>query len=184
MNDLTDTALLRSVVFQLEAQDLVHAHRLHFRQYTKSRPGLTRLAVVSALGILVYGALMGSILPWDQALWSLLAFIVVVPIGAVGLPFLIVHATSRSVARRTLRQQKTLHQPMQLTWSDDGMLMSNNFGEARMQWTDYRKIRHDRHVILLYESDRLYRMIPTRALSAAQSADLEACMASAGVAAR
>jgi hypothetical protein len=184
MPDMTDTASMRSVVFQLEAQDLVHAHRLHFRQYMKSRAGLTRLAVVTALGILLYGALMGSILPWNQAVWFILVFALIVPIGTVGIPFLIVYASSRSVARRTLRQQKTLQHPIQLSWSDDGMVMSNNFGEARMAWIDYRKIRQDRHMVLLYESDRLYRMIPKRALSAAQSADLVARIAAADVARR
>lgn len=169
----------RAVVFQLEAQDLVHAHRLHFRQYTTSRAGLIRLGLVTGVGILLYGVLMASILPWDEAVWTILAFAVVVPIGSVGIPFLIVHASSRSIARRTLRQQKTLQHPMQLTWTEDGMLMSNNFGEARMRWTDYRKIRQDRRVVLLYESDRLYRMIPKRTLSLPQLADLAACIAAA-----
>ncbi|WP_051424486.1 YcxB family protein [Pseudomonas sp. URMO17WK12:I4] len=79
-------------------------------------------------------------------------------------------------ARRTFRQHKTLQKPATLTWSERGVVMQSEYGDARVPWADFRKAREDQRVILLYESDRLYRLIPKRCLLAAQLADIQSCL--------
>ena len=70
----------------------------------------------------------------------------------------------------------TLQKPATLTWNEQGVVMQSEYGDARVPWADFRKAREDQRMILLYESDRLYRLIPKRCLSAAQLADIQSCL--------
>ena len=53
-------------------------------------------------------------------------------------------------------------------------MLGSEFGDARMKWTDFLKARRNGRIVLLYEPERLYRLIPKRVLSPEQIDDLEA----------
>ncbi len=153
------------LVYELTPQDLLYAMRLHFRQHIRSRTAIIRLVALWALAVAACGLILASVVDTNDAIVSILSFAIIVPFAIVGIPFLIVYALGGRAARKTYREQKTLHKPVHLSWSEDGVHFSSDFGEARLQWTDFLKARQDRHCILLYESRRLYRLIPTRILA-------------------
>jgi hypothetical protein len=162
------------IVFQMEPQDLVHAQKLHFRFNLKSRAGVVRLALLWLLAVAAFAALLNGL--GSETFAPTVIFAFVSPIAIVGIPFLIVQTMSGRAARKVLGQQKTLQKPIQLSWTDDGVVFESDFGDARMKWTDFFTTRQDRHIIMLYESPRLYRMIPKRVLTDAQRRDLASIM--------
>jgi hypothetical protein len=161
------------LVYELTPQDLLHAMRLHFRWHIRSRPTIIRFVALWALAVAVCGFIVANAADTNDAIVSTLAFAVIVPFAIVGIPFVIVHVFGRRTARKTYREQKTLHKPVHLSWSENGVRFSSDFGEARLQWTDFLIARQDRHCILLYESRRLYRLIPTRILTEDQLRELQ-----------
>ncbi len=162
------------IVIQLEPQDLVHALRLHFRQHLRSRGGLIRLAITWLLGMVAYGILVGGLVDAHGAFLSILGFAIPALIAIIGIPFLIVYAMGGRAARRTFREQKTLQKPYHFSWTENGVHLWSDFGEARLQWSDFLKARQDRHCMLFYESQRLYRIVPKRVLTNDQIGELQA----------
>lgn len=174
---MSDTAFengTRTVVIQLQPEDLALAQRLHFWQHVRSRGGLIRLAIIGVVATVVFAGLLR--LMGDQAVMPVVIFALIVPVAVLAFPYLITHLLGGVAARRTFKQQKTLHKPAKLTWNEQGVVMQSEYGDARVPWADFRKTREDQRVILLYESDRLYRLIPKRCLSAAQLADIQSCL--------
>lgn len=161
------------IFFQIEPQDLTHALRLHFRQHLRSRAGLIRLAITWILGVAVYGILMANLVDPHDAFLSILSFAILVLVAIIGIPFLIVYTLGGRAARRTFNEQKTLQKPLHFSWSESGVHLWSDFGEARLQWSDFPKARQDRHCILLYESQRLYRIVPKRVLTNDQITELQ-----------
>ena len=175
MNDDTPfEAGPRTVVIQLQAEDLAFAQHLHLRQYMQSRVGLIRLVVLCVVATAGFAGLLR--LGGDEALMPVLVFALCSPFAVLGFPFLVTRVLGGFTARRTFRQHKTLQKPATLTWSEQGVVMQSEYGDARVPWADFRKAREDQRMILLYESDRLYRLIPKRCLSAAQLADIQSCL--------
>ncbi|WP_267552442.1 YcxB family protein [Rhizobium rhizogenes] len=162
------------IVIQLEPQDLAQAHRLHFRQHLRSRGGLTRLAITWLLGVAVCGFLVGNLADAHDAFLSALGFAILAPVAIIGIPFLIVYTLGGRAARRTFREQKTLQKPYHFSWTENGVHLWSDFGEARLQWSDFLKARQDRHCMLFYESQRLYRIVPKRVLTSDQIGELQA----------
>ncbi|MBM7048881.1 YcxB family protein [Rhizobium lusitanum] len=163
-----------NIFFQLEPQDLMHALRLHFRQHLRSRPGFIRLAITWVLAVVAYGILVAGLVDPNDAFVSILSFAILAPVAITGIPFLIVYTFGGRTARRTFREQKTLQKPLHFSWTESGVHLWSDFGEARLQWSDFLKARQDRHCILLYESQRLYRIIPKRVLTNDQIRELQA----------
>ncbi|KAA1179444.1 YcxB family protein [Rhizobium tropici] len=161
------------LVYELTPQDLLLALRLHFRQHIRSRSAIIRLVMLWALAVVACGLILASAVDTSDAIIPILTFSVALPIGIVGIPFLTVYTFGGRAARKTYREQKTLHKPVHLSWSEDGVHFSSDFGEARLQWSDFLMARQDRHCILLYESRRLYRLIPKRILAADQVRELQ-----------
>lgn len=159
------------------AQDIVHAHRLHFRQYMRSRAGVTRLLLTCAIGTLAFFLVMAALSRPYDALVPTVIFALVVPFVTSVLLFAVNYATSGRLARRTLAQQKSLRGPIVVSWTDAGVTFTGDNGEARLKWTDFVKTSQDEHVFLLYESDWLYRMVPKRVLSADQIKRIDALTA-------
>ncbi|TXH82036.1 MAG: YcxB family protein [Rhizobium sp.] len=161
------------LVYELTPQDLLHALRLHFRQHMGSRPGIIRFAVLWILAVVAYGLIVASIVDRSDAIVSILSFAAIAPFAIIGIPFLIVYTLGARTARKTYSEQKTLRKPIHLSWSEDGIHFKSDFGEARLQWSDFLMARQDRHCILFYESRRLYRLIPKRILTGEQARDLQ-----------
>ncbi|MGY5779840.1 YcxB family protein [Rhizobium sp. LEGMi135b] len=161
------------LVYELTPRDLLHALRLHFRQHIRSRSAIIRFTVVWALAVVACGLIVAGAGNTNDAIIPVLTFAIAVPIGIVGIPFLIVYTFGGRAARKTYREQKTLHKPVHLSWSEDGVHFRSDFGETRLQWSDFLMARQDRHCILLYESRRLYRLIPKRILADDQLLELQ-----------
>ncbi|NLR99214.1 YcxB family protein [Rhizobium sp. P38BS-XIX] len=165
MSELRQDEQRIDILFQLTPQDLTDALRLHFRQHLRSRPGIVRMVVLWILALLGYGLIVASLIDANDALVAILCFAVVAPLAIVGIPFLIVYTLGGRTARKTYAEQRTLQKPIHLSWNEDGVHLRSDFGEAKMQWTDFVKTRQDRHCLLFYESQRLYRIIPKRILT-------------------
>ncbi|MBN8951878.1 MULTISPECIES: YcxB family protein [unclassified Rhizobium] len=164
------------LVYELTPQDLLHALRLHFRQHIRSRAAIIRLVVLWALAVIVFGLIFASTTDINDAIASTLFFAVIVLFAIFVIPFLMVYVLGWRSARRAYREQKTLHKPAHLSWSEDGVHFKSDFGEARLQWSDFLMARQDRHCIMLYESSRLYRLIPTRIFTDDQLSELQSCV--------
>ena len=74
--------------------------------------------------------------------------------------------------RKIFREQKSLHYPMTVSWSEAGFKFENQQGSAVMPWGDFFKWGEDSRIFLLYHSSRLFHMLPKRALTEAQLTDL------------
>ncbi len=179
MNDRLLNAESRVVVIQLCPEDLALAQRLHFWQHVRSRGGIIRLSILCVVATALFAGLLWLAGSGSDAVVPVLAFALATPFAILGFPFLITHVLGGVAARRTFRQQKTLHKPATLAWTEQGVVLRSDYGDARVPWADFRKARQDERMILLYESDRLYRVIPNRCLSAVQLADLQSCLVAA-----
>jgi hypothetical protein len=163
----------QEVTVQIEPEDLAQAHRLNFRQYLRSRKAQVRLIILWVLATVVYAVITGILVDAKGAVLPVLVFAVIAPFAIVGIPFLIVAATSGPAARKAFGQQKGFHKPITVAWNGEGVSFEGYHGIARFKWTDFVQIRQDRHLILMYESERIYRVIPKRALSADQITNLQ-----------
>ncbi|WP_295479604.1 YcxB family protein [uncultured Pseudomonas sp.] len=165
----------RTVVIQLQPEDLAMAQRLHFWQHVFSRAGLIRLSILCVIATAAFAYVLW--LMGNKAVLPVAIFALITPFAVLGFPFLITQMLGGIRARKTFAQQKTLQKPTCLAWDEQGVVMKSDYGHARAPWTDFRKAREDERLILLYESDRLYRLIPKRCLSATQLADIQSCLA-------
>jgi hypothetical protein len=75
--------------------------------------------------------------------------------------------------RRSYAQQKTLHVPFEFQISHDIFRMQGPFGNAELPWSVFRKWRSGKHMILVYQTDKLVNMIPRRMLSSGDAEKLE-----------
>jgi hypothetical protein len=76
---------------------------------------------------------------------------------------------------RIYRQQRNLQIPFQFSWDDEGVFMKNEMAEGKTKWSDFRKYKQNKSVIMLYHSDALFNLVPKSAFSdAGQLADFMA----------
>lgn len=66
---------------------------------------------------------------------------------------------------RIYRQQRSLRAPFQFSWDESGISMRNELGEGRLAWGDFVKFEQNAKVILLYQSDVLFNVIPKSAFT-------------------
>ena len=84
-------------------------------------------------------------------------------------------------ARRIYRQQRGLRQEVTLAWTREELAIQTALGQARLPWADYIRWREDRNIVLLFQSDAIFQMLPKRVLSPAALGELRACAEAAGV---
>lgn len=177
MNETTIDDPLRAEVIQLGLEDIKQAQRLHFWQFVRSRSGMIRIAV-SCLRATALFALVILLVGKGKHVTSLILFFALAsPLIVMACCVTVIFLLGKRLARKALDQQKTLQMPYRVSWTDQGILIESEHSDTRMPWGDFRKIRQDQNLILLYESDRLYRLIPKRCFTPAQLADFQACMA-------
>lgn len=80
-------------------------------------------------------------------------------------------------ARKAYAEQKTLQQPITVTWSEEGFRSKGQQGDWNVPWNDYLKWTEDSKVILLYQSARVFNMLPKRVLTPAQIEDFRQLVA-------
>lgn len=163
-----------SAKFALTADDTVAGMRLYAWSGLTNRKTLIRSLLlwvgimVLLTGLLARGspALLPVALPIALA-GSLVPFLLAAIVTVIGVPI---------QARRTYRQQRTLRGDMTLTWSDQALHIQSEYGTFEMPWGHFLRWREDARSILLYESERLVRIIPKRPLTDAQQQDLLALL--------
>lgn len=73
--------------------------------------------------------------------------------------------------KRLFRQQKTLHVPAVLGFSDSHFSGSSEHGSFEMKWEDFHKWRKNKHLIMIYQSEALMHIIPIRAFESKADVD-------------
>lgn len=163
----------RTIAFTLTSDDYVAAQQLYLRgRY--SHPLMRVLLAI--LGILF---LTGLFLPTGDAFFNAL----MVGAGAGGLamvPFSYYVFMPRR-ARKLYDQQKTLHQPIEAVWSETGYDARSGETRGNVVWSDYHKWAADDKIVLLYQADNLFQMVPRAALTDAQFEDMHALARAAGL---
>lgn len=167
----------RSVTISLTEEDFLASQRLHARSHL--RDSIRSRGFVLAW-LVLFAAAAGAFLLlglWNTAtMLALAAAAIVLPLASILLAMLLNRILGPPAARRNFRQQPSLQQTIEFSWSDAGLKARSTRGESVMPWTEYWKWRQDPKILLLYHSDRLYQFIPKRALSPEQMADLVAVM--------
>lgn len=162
----------RSISLTFTADDYVAANRLHFLQQLRNRwraiPALT--VWFAAYLIWMWVAYVDR---WNAIgiIASSACFVVFPAIMFTASYFLFIPIFTE----RTYRKQKTLHRPYICSWSETGLTLANENGEWRNAWSDYLKRREDARIFIFYLAPRLFNMVPKRALTPEQTADLRQC---------
>lgn len=157
--DRSGSPLLASMIFTTTPTDVTAAYRAYLR-WADTRPrGFLSTAVVgllSSVAVLVFNGAMTA--------WVFLPAVGVV-LARVILR-LLTYACVPRLARRTVGQQKNLQQEMRVELSESGLRAITATQDSYVAWVDYMAWSQDRHVIMLYQSDRLFQFIPMRAVTA------------------
>lgn len=151
----------RSVELSISADDYVKAVQIHvIGQYARGRRVIVCVvAIYIALLILMKMVLGQSIAQGLQ--WPLLSMIAVFGV----MPLLLLYVFVPWNARRNYRQQKSLHRPTRIEWSQDGFTTLRKEGRWTTPWADFLRVIMHKDMVLLYLAPNLFHVIPTRALS-------------------
>lgn len=167
-------ALEHPATFQITAEDYAAALRLHAWRYLVSR----RLPKLFAL-IVVLGSVAAMVVSGFDERYTSMAIGGL--IGLAVLPPLAYFVFIPMRARKVFRQQKTLHMPVTVTWTDEGYTATAGQHGGTIAWTDYYGWSADATMIILMQSDALFQMLPKRVLSPADLTDFEQTVTRSGL---
>lgn len=84
--------------------------------------------------------------------WALFIMVVlIVGVRSIWLP---------RYAKRVFAQQRDLHGPVTIEWTDTHFFASAESGNTRMLWRDFYRWRRDDAILLLYRSEAIFNFIP------------------------
>lgn len=171
-----------SVRFKLEAEDMVHAARLFAIAALRQRKTVLGLAILFCVILFIMAMIAGIIFPFDA---QRLALHWPYVLAASVFPFLLIFALGVVVnpimARRIYRQQRSLQGEIGLSWTDEQLEFDSEYGQFAMPWSHFVRWAEDKHTFVLFESDRLYRIIPKRVLDVEKERNLRERLATIGV---
>lgn len=164
------------VTFQMTEADYVGANRAMFRCSVRRRRTMwIWLSIFAALVVL--GALLGFGerdrasqigVTFGFACWGLVALPLICTLSYLLLP---------QRAQKLFRQHKAFHTPISFSWNDEGLHQASKSGAVLTVWSDLHGWFKSRKFYLLYVTDTLYFILPSRFLSDAKREDLEATLA-------
>lgn len=170
-----------TVRFKLDEDDMVHAARLFALSSLRRRKTLGGLGIIFLVCLVLMSLIAGVVFPFNSErlardwpyvlLASLFPFLLVFMLGLVVNPLL---------ARRIYRQQRSLHGEIGLAWTDERLEFDSEYGQFAMPWNHFTRWAEDNRTFVLFESDRLYRIIPKRVLDADTERSLRDRLASVG----
>lgn len=173
--------MAHAVSFRLTEDDMVRAAQLYTLVSLRRPKTIISLAIAFVLCLLLMAWLGGTIFPlnmdrlareWPTVLGAgVFPFVLVFVVILVGNPML---------ARRTFRQQRSLHGEVGLSWTEERLEFDSEYGRFAMPWSHFTRFGEDKHTFVLFESDRLYRIIPKRVLDADTERDLRQRLATIG----
>ena len=158
--------------FHITADDLTASRKRYYRAYLKgnrTRRGVIRgTLIMLALGLLSiwpFGLRNGLIITAAVlAYWALF----------YGLMLYVTYLRLPSQSRRLFKQHKALHEMHRVTWSASGITFTVPSSESRFAWDDFIGVIEDKDYILLRQTEMMFNLVPKRALTAEQVADLMA----------
>ncbi|WEK04474.1 MAG: YcxB family protein [Candidatus Devosia phytovorans] len=157
--------------FRFAEADLIQAARL-FAGKNLSRPKV----IVAYISLWFAGLILFTYLVTGKTDPSAIASNPGLILGLSILPFAIILAWTLwlipTLARRNFRQQRSLHGDFGYAWTDDKLTVKTEYGSFDMPWSHFPGWTENDKILLLFESDRLYRVFPKRVLSPQQLTDL------------
>ena len=169
----------RRIDFEITADDYVAANRLHVHLIYFSWRGLRALVILWLLYTLVVVALSGE---WDLA--RILPLLGITTIGTPIIAACIFGINAFLLARRTRRlfdQQRSLHGKMIAEWNEAGLQLASPNGSGIHEWSDFIKWAESKTMLLFYQNDMLFNLVPKRALTAEQAEDIKTALRAQGV---
>lgn len=162
---------MRTASFTLAAQDLAAAQRLQLRTHLR-KP----LIAASVIGLIV---LVLFTKDKDRTLLGFVGSIATLVVLAAVLVWILGFLQARE-SRKLHAQTAAFRHPFTLSWSDQGLRFESESGVCALGWTDFTRIVDDKTTILLHQNDPMAQIIPKRALSADQIADILGAARSSG----
>jgi hypothetical protein len=165
------------VSFMPTEADFVAAQRDHWRVRTGGARGFRLFlifpAVFALLGVINSASGDGSLV------WNLVGYSIA---GAImgGSAFVTWLVIMPAYARRTYRQQRTLHKDFRYGWSEEGLSYRTKYGSGILPWHELHRWSDGRHTFLFYINDGLFHFLPRRVMTAEQAEDLRATAAEHG----
>jgi hypothetical protein len=103
--------------------------------------------------------------------------------GAIGLLVCIGIAFAMLPRRtaRLFRQQRTIHQRFDYSWTDYGLSFRSDTASGETPWSDFRGWRETGPAFLIYMNDSLFQFLPRRALTPEAADDLRATLEQSGL---
>ncbi|WOE75276.1 YcxB family protein [Alterisphingorhabdus coralli] len=111
-----------------------------------------------------------------MAVLSLLVTIAVVAIIHIGSYLLTPY-----FARKAWRQHLAIRAPTSVSWDDKVIVIDNEYGRSQLPWSGFVGWHDGRDNVLLYQSDRLFNMLPKTEFSEALQAEVIAHLKAANV---
>jgi len=145
---------------RLTVEDYVDAQRLHMRPARSMRIFLrfTLPPVVAGLAYLFYDWIRGTpLIKHDWWLGPLLP-------ALAALFFLHRYVMVPRLARRLFEQQKSLHHELTFDFDAEGMRVRSPWGVSTIPWSDFRKWKASRRLLVLFQSDVVINLVPLHAL--------------------
>jgi hypothetical protein len=165
----------RFISLTVTVEDYVAANRLHFLNSLR-----TGRAIATLVGWVLAYVVWMAIAFLDQ--WRAINVIVLNACSAAVVLFMIANyfLLIPNATRRTYQTHKTLQRPCTCSWSESGFTMISDSGEWRVAWSDYLKWAENAQIFILYQAPRLFNMLPKRALTPEQIADIRQCASRIG----
>jgi hypothetical protein len=156
----------RRVAVTISAGDYANANKRHSFKYSLN-------PVPVAFYLVMLGLFLVALSRPYTTTWIGLPndFFVGVFGGLLVLPFVFYFVLAPMIARRTYAKHKTLQQPFEMSWSNKGFRTSNANGDWTLPWSDFYGWDESDHVFLLYQSPRLFNIVPKRVLTPEQIDD-------------
>ena len=145
--------------FELTADDLVRAFRLHNRALLWR----WQTAATLALTLVIVGGIVD--LASDGDLAAVAVTVASGALGAVVVSLAMLRFVVPARARRLHARSATVRAPLQLDADAEAMHVRASDGEARALWRDVPRWREDAHVLLLYQSPAIFHVVPKRVLA-------------------
>lgn len=170
--------MTRTTTFTLSERDLRRAMRLHILMMLREPRKLLALAAIwlAATTALAGGYHLAGT-HWPELRASLPKLGVLAAIGLLVLDVAVPLLLGARVIKKRFQQDKLLVQPITASWNQDAYEAVQPGMHNRIAWRDYAMLREDRHAFVFFLSDFQYQVLPKRALSDEQAADIRGIVA-------
>ena len=157
---MTTTADMTPLRFRISEAAMIRAAWLNASRYSAR---IALFAVVVALLVSVIFIAQGD----HRTIGRILLQITLTVAGTCAIAGVVVYVLCYIAlpmqVRKNLRQQKALSEEMQLSWTQDEFCYASGQSRTVMPFTDLRGFKVSGDVILLYNTDVLYHLVPTAA---------------------